>query len=137
MKRRFRVVALLSISFLSVGMLGGCGFFENLFFTHVSASWGDTAQAYRERVGEEIRLEFPAGGTPGSVWGTDIYTDNSDIGTAAVHAGMITFEDGGKVIIEIMGGQDSFQGSTRHGVTSEDYGYWPGSFRFVPYYLGG
>ena len=69
-------------------------------------------------------------GPVGSVWGTGTYTDDSSICTAAVHAGVITPDDGGTVVIEIAPGQSSYQGSTAHGVTSNDYGEFGGSFRF-------
>jgi hypothetical protein len=45
-----------------------------------------------------------------------------------VHAGKITDSKGGNVSIEIRSGQASYKGSTRNGVTSFDYGAWPGSF---------
>ena len=63
--------------------------------------------------------------------GVLIYTDDSSIGTAAVHAGIIDFETGGIVTIEIRPGQESYQGSTRNGVTTEDYGSYAGSYVFV------
>ena len=65
------------------------------------------------------------------MWGTDVYTDDSSICTAAVSAGLITFQAGGSVTIEIRQGQSSYAGSTRNGVTSKGYGSWNGSFVFV------
>ena len=38
---------------------------------------------------------------------------------------------GEKVTFEVVGGQDSYDGSTAHGVTSLDYGEWETSFTFV------
>lgn len=63
-------------------------------------------------------------------WGTGIYTDDSRICLAALHAGAIT-RDGGVVTIEIMAGQSSYSGSTRNGVTSENWGEYAGSYKFV------
>ena len=65
---------------------------------------------------------------PGRIWGNEIYTDDSSICTAAVHAGLITVERGGSVAIAIHGPGDAFEGGTRNGVTSEVYGAFPGSF---------
>jgi len=65
-------------------------------------------------------------GTGGAVWGTDIYTDDSNICAAARHAGVITAA-GGAVTVKNGPGRSSYTGSSRNGVTSYSYGYWPGS----------
>ena len=70
------------------------------------------------------------GGEFGTVWGTDVYTDDSSICTAGVHAGKITREQGGVVIVRVKPGQPVYVGTTRNGVTSSDYGEWSGSFVF-------
>jgi hypothetical protein len=95
-------------------------------------TWFDTAVQYRGRNGERITFVCPADGSPTAIYGTDTYTDDSSICVAAVHAGLITFEAGGPVTIEIRPGQDSYAASTRNGVTSSTWGTWSGSFVFVP-----
>jgi hypothetical protein len=65
----------------------------------------------------------------GSVWGTDVYTDDSYVCRAAVHAGAIGLA-GGVVRIRILGGQSSYPGTSRNGVDSSGYGSWGGSYRF-------
>ncbi|XP_073499410.1 uncharacterized protein [Phyllobates terribilis] len=65
-----------------------------------------------------------------SVWGTDVYTDDSSICRAAIHAGKIPNE-GGQVSVQKTPGQDSYNGSTRNGITTKNYGSFPGSFIFV------
>jgi len=98
----------------------------------VISDWRTTASAWRGKNGQRFTYTFPAGGTPGSVWGTDQYTDDSSIATAAVHAGLITFARGGTVTIEIRAGASAYTGSTRNGVTSSNYGSFDGSFVFIP-----
>ncbi len=71
------------------------------------------------------------GGAGGTVWGTDVYTDDSPICKAAVHAGLITYASGGTVIIEIRPGQQSYAGSERNGVSTSNWGGWGGSYVFV------
>lgn len=71
-------------------------------------------------------------GQTDSIWGTDLYTSDSSICTAAVHAGRITLAGGGVVNIQMKPGAASYLGSTRHGITSQSYGTWSGSFIFVP-----
>jgi outer membrane protein OmpA-like peptidoglycan-associated protein len=66
----------------------------------------------------------------GTVWGTDIYSDDSAICRAALHAGVIPAR-GGVVTILRAPGQASYRGMTRNGVESEAYGAWQGSFRFA------
>jgi hypothetical protein len=65
----------------------------------------------------------------GAVWGTDVYTDDSDLCRAAVHAGAIGLE-GGTVTVMRSEGRPLYIGSARHGVTSHDYGSWDPSIRF-------
>ncbi|PIO15713.1 hypothetical protein AB205_0191380, partial [Aquarana catesbeiana] len=64
-----------------------------------------------------------------SVWGTDVYTDDSSICKAAIHSGILG-NTGGLVTVEKSPGQQSYTGSTRNGVTTNNYGAWSGSFVF-------
>jgi len=97
----------------------------------IPVQWTTIATEWRGRNGERFTLELPPGGTEGTIWGTGIYTDDSIIGTAAVHAGLITFAQGGTVTIEIRPGQNAYAGSMQHGITSNSYDDWEGSFVFV------
>jgi hypothetical protein len=85
----------------------------------------------RGKNGQRFTFICPANGTLRSAWGTDVYTDDSSIATAAVHSGLITVSQGGTVTIEIRPGQASYTGSTRNGVTSGTYGSWDGSYIFI------
>jgi hypothetical protein len=71
----------------------------------------------------------PAVGS-GSVWGTGIYTHDSAICTAAVHAGKITLAAGGTVTIAMHPGMSSYKGSTANGITTASYGPWPCAYEF-------
>jgi hypothetical protein len=99
---------------------------------HGGDDWSATATEYRGQNGAHYTYGCPANGTPGSPWGTDLYTDDSSVCSAAVHAGLITATQGGTVVIEIRPGADSYTGSTRNGVKTVDYGKWSGSYVFVP-----
>ena len=63
-------------------------------------------------------------------WGTDIYTYDSDIGCAAVHRGLLSFGSGGTVLVRYLGLHEGFLGSTRNGVTTYDYYFFP-AYEFV------
>jgi hypothetical protein len=67
-----------------------------------------------------------------SVWGTGVYTDDSDVCTAAVHAGVLRPALGGVIVGYVTYGRPSYRGSTANGVTTNDYGLYQGSFQFTP-----
>jgi len=96
-----------------------------------ASGWTASARSLRGRNGSHFSFNCPAGGVAYAVWGTTVYTDDSSVCTAAVHAGRITLTRGGKVVIEIRAGRSSYQGSTRHGITSHSWGSWHGSFVVV------
>lgn len=90
-----------------------------------------TPLAYRGQKGEVIALEVTgsAATEAAMIWGTDVYTDDSPVATVAVHAGILRPGQKGRVRITILDGRVSYEGSTRHGVTSAPYGPWGGSYR--------
>jgi hypothetical protein len=84
--------------------------------------------SYRGQNGYQHACYCPASATGvGTVWGTDIYTDDSALCRAAVHAGVIS-TIGGSIVATVLPGQSSYVGSLRNGVSTSSYGYWPGSF---------
>lgn len=86
-----------------------------------------TATAYRGQFGEQFDLEI-IGRTDGTIWGTDVYTDDSDISTAAVHAGIVQPGERALVTVTIVKPRPSYRGDTRNDVTSHDFGPFPCSF---------
>ncbi len=103
----------------------------SLLILPCGSDWSANAVGFRGQNGTQHVYVCPGDGSIGSIWGTDVYTDDSSVCTAAVHAGLITLSGGGTVTIEIRPGQDSYQGSTRYGITSSSYGSWGGSYVFV------
>jgi hypothetical protein len=85
---------------------------------------------YRSRVGQSFEL-LVTGTTSGSVWGTDVYTDDSYVGRAAVHAGVVAVGETKTVTVTILPGQASYPASTRNGITTASWGAWSGSFSFA------
>lgn len=109
-------------SFVFVGRISGSA----------NASWAIQADSLRGRNGQRFTFSCPAGGpASGRVWGTDVYTDDSSVCTAAVHAGVITIAAGGSVTIEIRPAATSYRSSVRNGIASKSYGYYAGSFVIV------
>jgi len=70
------------------------------------------------------------GAVGGFVWGTDLYSLDSNLATAAVHAGALKEGQTGILEIEIVASPQGFTGSTANGVTSHPYGFLfpPGAF---------
>jgi len=60
------------------------------------------------------------GTTQGSVWGTDIYTIDSPMGTAAVHAGVLQEGETAFVKIILLPGQQHYDGSSANGIETHD-----------------
>jgi hypothetical protein len=62
------------------------------------------------------------------VFGTDTYTQNSSICSAAVHSGKYKTEGGAAVEIVMKAGAEKYVGSEKNGVTSMDFGKYDASF---------
>ena len=79
----------------------------------------------------------PKGNADTYVWGTDVYRSSSGICAAAVHAGIITLDAGGRVTVTLEPKQDGFRGSLRNGVSSRNwtdptYLSYPQPFKVTP-----
>lgn len=77
------------------------------------------------------QFECPTGCSTGSswLWGDVVYTADSYVCVAAIHAGAISATSGGKVFVEPLPGQPSYPGSVRNGVTSREWSSFAGSVR--------
>ncbi|MEO1573739.1 MAG: LCCL domain-containing protein [Pseudomonadota bacterium] len=92
------------------------------------AACPSTAQKLRGTSAAVICLCSASQTKGGRVWGSNPYTDDSNVCRAAVHAGVIP-AGGGTIRFQPAAGQSSFAGSTRSGVTTSRYGAWPASIR--------
>ena len=94
-------------------------------------TWQANAASLKGTDGQTFTLECSPGGTAYSVWGSDIYTADSSICTAAVHSGLISYQQGGTVTIELRPGRNIYGCSERNGVTTSAYGSYQRSFVFT------
>jgi hypothetical protein len=85
---------------------------------------------HRGETGAVLRFEV-VGDPAGSVWGDGVYTDDSALAAAVVHAGALAAGETGVVLVEILAGQESYGAAERNGVISNSYGAWQGSFRVL------
>jgi hypothetical protein len=69
------------------------------------------------------------GNTNGSLWGTDVYTTDSTVAMAAVHAGLVQPGQTAVIKVTMMASPNIFVGSTRNGVTSAPYQQYPVAYR--------
>ncbi|EFN54616.1 hypothetical protein CHLNCDRAFT_135134 [Chlorella variabilis] len=78
-------------------------------------------------------VQCPAGCAAASrdVWGTGVYTADSPVCKAAIHAGLITNTSGGVVTVYWDSGRELYAGTTAHGITSSDYGAYDSAFAFA------
>jgi hypothetical protein len=88
----------------------------------------DNMSAFADKIGQQMVFEV-TGATVGTVWGTDVYTLDSQVSAAAVHAGAIAVGKTGKIKVALLPGKAAYKGSTRNGVTSSDWGSYQGSYR--------
>ena len=83
------------------------------------SGWNANAVAFRGQNGAQKTFECPKYGAVYGIYGTDVYTDDSSVCTAAVHAGFISLAGGGSVTIEIRPDAGSYTGTTRNRITRQ------------------
>jgi LCCL domain len=83
---------------------------------------------FQNQVGKRFHFRV-TGAQSGNVWGTDVYTGDSLLAAAAVHAGVLRPGQTGVVQVEIVAPPPQFQGSSRNGITSFPYGLYPGAYK--------
>jgi hypothetical protein len=90
--------------------------------------WDTSAAGFQGQTGKTYAFRCPAEGSAKPIYGSDIYTDDSSICTAAVHVGLISVESGGLVTIESRPGRSTYGSTTRHGIKSINFGEYGRSF---------
>jgi hypothetical protein len=69
------------------------------------------------------------GAADGPLWGTDVYTGDSSLAAAAVHAGLANVGETKVIRVTIVQPLSQYTGSTRNGVTSHDFGRYGSAYR--------
>jgi len=65
----------------------------------------------------------------GQLWGTDVYTGDSLLAAAAVHAGALAVDENAIVKVLVEKPLQQYLGSTRNGVTSHEFGAFGTAYR--------
>jgi LCCL domain len=86
--------------------------------------------AYHGRIGQTIAFRV-TGMARGTIWGTDVYTTDSSLAMAAVHAGALKMGETGVVRVKMIASPAMFTGSARNGVASQPYGRYPAAYQIL------
>jgi hypothetical protein len=86
-------------------------------------------KGYEGMVGKTLRFEVTGRG--GSCWGTDVYTADSKLAAAAVHAGVLKLGETAIVQVKIIPPPPGFTGSSRNGITTNSWGQYPGAYEII------
>jgi hypothetical protein len=91
--------------------------------------------AFQQQFGKEMTFTltgFRPGPQQPSLWGTDVYTLDSNLAAAAVHAGIVQPGQTATVHVRIIQSPPQYVSSFRNGINSTAYGNFPsGGFEFV------
>src|SRR5205823_1167849 len=94
-----------------------------------------TMGAFRGQVGKVMIFDVTAQ-AGGTVWGTDVYTDDSPLAAVVIHAGVLKAGERGAVKVTILAGEQSYTGSMRNGISTSDYAAWGGSYKVEAFRKG-
>jgi hypothetical protein len=83
--------------------------------------------AFREQTGNVLAF-FVTGSDSGSIWGTEVYTDDSTLALVCVHTGLLEIGETGIIEVTLLPGLEQYEGSTQNGITSQSYGSWQWSY---------
>jgi hypothetical protein len=83
--------------------------------------------SYAQKKGESFAISV-TGRTSGTIYGTGTYTTDSDIATAAVHAGLLKDGEKGVVQVTIIESPNQFAGTAANGITSNSWGSYPAAY---------
>ena len=103
----------------------GCLPLENdnfLTYIHAVNKRGNIGNTYYYKI---------KGSNEGTVWGDNIYTDDSNIAKAAVLEGKCELGQEKIVGIKMLEGKSSYSNSYKNGIKSIPYGSWPASYIFI------
>jgi LCCL domain len=94
--------------------------------------WGlmqpDELRSVERKVGQTFSFQV-TGNNLGPIWGTDVYTSDTNLGTACVHMGLLKVGETGAVKVAIVESIPLFHGSSRNGITSQSWQTgWGGAF---------
>jgi hypothetical protein len=100
--------------------------------TALDVNWETNVNVYGNHIGLIIQFDCPPRGIPQRIVGDKVYAGSSSVCTAGVHDGRISLSKGGRLIVQIREGADSYPATRRNGITSQESSGFPFSFEFLP-----
>jgi hypothetical protein len=97
----------------------------------VAAADPGTLTAFESQIGKVFDFTVTGTAAGGSVWGTDVYTTDSRLAIAAVHAGVIKVGETGVVRLKMIPSPPSFAGSTKNGITTSNFGVYRAAYQIL------
>jgi hypothetical protein len=94
---------------------------------YLAADAPRTMQDLAQPIGNSYYFRV-TGAAEGPLWGTDVYTGDSSLAVAAVHAGLVKPEQTAIVKVTSVAPPPQFHGSQRNGVASHDFGRYGSAF---------
>jgi hypothetical protein len=91
---------------------------------HVASDPPSSMHGLCDKVGVTYYFRI-TGMVDGICWGTDVYTRDSVLGVAAVHAGLLKPGETRVLRLTVTPGQQSYPATTRNGVLTSEYGPFP------------
>lgn len=83
---------------------------------------------YINKIDHTFYFDVVGAANSGSVWGTEVYTCDSSLAAAAVHAGVLKNGQRGMVKVTIIRSPNEFFGSVANGVRSSSWGTFPAGY---------
>jgi hypothetical protein len=87
-----------------------------------------TLVSFEQQLGKTFHFRV-TGAANGSLWGTEVYTTDSNLAAAAVHSGILKLGQTGIVKVTILASPPAFLGSTQNGLTSSGYGAYRAAYK--------
>ena len=84
--------------------------------------------------GQVFVYSFDGVSLASNLYGTGVYTTDSNLAAAIIHSGALRLGERGLVKVTILPGLTQYTGSTQNGVTSSSYGAWRSSFKVERYH---
>jgi hypothetical protein len=100
--------------------------------TALDVNWETNARDYSNDIGLIVQFDCPPRGIPQRIWGDGVYSGLSSICTAGVHDKRISLNKGGRLLVQIREGADSYPATRKNGITSEESNGYYFSFEFLP-----
>jgi hypothetical protein len=94
----------------------------------LAADAPDNLVSLCDQVGQTFYFRV-LGEARGSVWGTDVYTGDSSLAAAAVHAGAVELGETRVVKVTVVEPLSQYHGTSRRGITSHSYGPYRTAYR--------